>query len=272
MKPRYRVDDLEALVLLLLLSFELCRDVLFETKGARCGVDDDGKNSSIAPAPQRIGHGSRHILVSVPIAFRSPRRRAAQAGNIRGNPQRFTSASGQRNKGFRKRRSGWASGIATEHAVDACAEIDGRGTVPVSFGQAGSGTWHWPGHSRHEVRADNTSRGSGESRDRLHSKHRGKRMRAPQAHARQGFDRFPVLREPQRHPLCGRAVLARSELFDQRPGVDSDRAGNGTHAVARAGLDPVVLILLVGVVRAWRSQPSAGTSRAAARSVDAVSW
>src|SRR5258707_9167569 len=68
-------------------------------------------------------------------------------------------------------------------------------------------------------------------------------MRSPKAHARQAFDRFPVLREAQRHGLRGRAVLARSEFFDQRPGVDSDRTGNGAHAVARAGLDPVVLIL-----------------------------
>src|SRR5882757_816076 len=46
--PRDRVDDLEALVLLSLLSFELRRDILFETKTARGGVDDDGKSSSIA--------------------------------------------------------------------------------------------------------------------------------------------------------------------------------------------------------------------------------
>src|SRR5258706_2183529 len=131
--PRYRVDDLEALVLLFTLSFELCRDVLSETKGARGGVDDDGKSSSIAPAPHRIGNGSRHVLVPLPIAFRSPRRRAAQASDIRRNPQRLTSAFGQRDEGFRKRGSGRLGGIATEHAVDACAEIDCRGAVPVSF-------------------------------------------------------------------------------------------------------------------------------------------
>src|SRR5713101_6984009 len=57
--PRYRVDDLEALVLLFSLSFELCHDILSETKGARGGVDDDGKSSSVAPAPHRIGDGLR---------------------------------------------------------------------------------------------------------------------------------------------------------------------------------------------------------------------
>src|ERR1700678_1744562 len=36
---RYRVDDLEALVSLFLLSSELCRDILFEPKGARGGFD-----------------------------------------------------------------------------------------------------------------------------------------------------------------------------------------------------------------------------------------
>ena len=67
--PRYRVDDLEFLVLFFLPSFELCRDILFETKRARGGVDDDGKSSSIAPALQRIGNGLRHVLVPLPIAF-----------------------------------------------------------------------------------------------------------------------------------------------------------------------------------------------------------
>src|SRR5882672_12920741 len=43
--PRYRVDDLEALVLFLSFSFELSRDILSETKSARGGVDDDGKSS-----------------------------------------------------------------------------------------------------------------------------------------------------------------------------------------------------------------------------------
>src|SRR6266850_2709329 len=243
--PRYRVDDLEALVLRFSLSFELCRDILSETKGARGGVDDDGKSSSIAPAPQRISNGLRHVLVPPPIAFRSPRCRAAQAGNIRRNPQRLVSASGQRHKAFRKGGSGRLGGIATEHAVDACAEIDCRGTVPVSLGQAGSGTWHWPGYRGHKVRADNTSHGSRKCRERLHSKHGGKRMRSPQAHARQRLDRFPVLRESQRYPLRRRAVLECSELFDQRSGVDSDRTGNGAHAVARAGFDPVVLILML---------------------------
>jgi hypothetical protein len=99
--PRYRVDDLKAFVLLFSLSFELCRDVLDETKRARGGVDDDGKSSSIAPTPQRIGNGLRHVLVPLPIAFRMPRSRAAQASDIRRNPQRLTSASGQRDKSFR---------------------------------------------------------------------------------------------------------------------------------------------------------------------------
>src|SRR6266850_6936844 len=100
--PRYRVDDLEALVLLSSLSFELCRDILSETKTARGGVDDDGKSSSIAPAPQRIGNGSSHVLVPLAVGFRFPRRRTAQASDIRWNPQRLTSAPGQRDKGFRK--------------------------------------------------------------------------------------------------------------------------------------------------------------------------
>src|SRR5882724_2298778 len=100
--PRYRVDDLEALVLLFSLSFELCRDILSETKGARGGVDDDGKSSSIAPAPQRIGNGLRHVLVPLAVGFRFPRRRATQASDIRRNPQRLTSASGQRDKGICK--------------------------------------------------------------------------------------------------------------------------------------------------------------------------
>src|SRR5258706_3338456 len=113
--PRYRVDDLEALVPLFSLSFELCRDILFETEGARGGVHDDGKSSYIAPAPQYIVNSLRHVLVPLPIAFRSPRRRAAQASNIRRYPQRLTSASGQRDKGFRKSGSGRPGGIATEH-------------------------------------------------------------------------------------------------------------------------------------------------------------
>src|SRR5258708_15512776 len=99
--PRYRVDDLEALVLLFSLSFELCRDILSETKSARGGVDDDGKSSSIAPAPHRIGNGLRHVLVPLAIAFRSPRRRAAQAGDIRRNPQRLTATAGQGTTDFR---------------------------------------------------------------------------------------------------------------------------------------------------------------------------
>src|SRR3977135_1643116 len=77
--PRYRVDDLEALVLLSSLSFELCRDILFETKTARGGVDDDGKSSSIAPAPQRSGNGLRHVPVPLAVGFRFPRGRATQA-------------------------------------------------------------------------------------------------------------------------------------------------------------------------------------------------
>src|SRR6266850_468443 len=133
--PRYRVDDLEALVLRFSLSFELCRDILSETKGARGGVDDDGKSSSIAPAPQRIGNGLRHVLVPLPIAFRMPRSRAAQASDIRRNPQWLTGAFGQGDKGFRKRGRGRPGGIATEHAIDTGAEIDCRGAVPVSFGQ-----------------------------------------------------------------------------------------------------------------------------------------
>src|SRR6266478_2714395 len=68
--PRYRVDDPEALVLLFSLSFELCRDIFSETKGARGGVDDDGKRSSIAPSPQCIGNGLCHVLAPLPIAFR----------------------------------------------------------------------------------------------------------------------------------------------------------------------------------------------------------
>src|SRR5882762_11869092 len=94
--PRDRVDDLEALVLLSSLSFELRRDILFETKTARGGVDDDGKSSSIAPAPHRIGNGLRHVLVPLAVGFRFPRRRATQASDIRRNPQRLTSALGQR--------------------------------------------------------------------------------------------------------------------------------------------------------------------------------
>src|SRR6266481_9239667 len=39
--PRYRVDDLEALVLRFLFTFELCLDILFETQTARGSVDDD---------------------------------------------------------------------------------------------------------------------------------------------------------------------------------------------------------------------------------------
>src|SRR5260370_38991109 len=85
--PRYRVDDLEALVLLFSLSFELCRDILSETKSARGGVDDDGKSSSIAPAPHRIGNGLRHVLVPLAIAFRSPLRVAAPASDNRQNPR-----------------------------------------------------------------------------------------------------------------------------------------------------------------------------------------
>src|SRR4030095_6448504 len=100
--PRDRVDDLEVLVLLSLLSFELCRDILFETQTAGGGVDNDGKSSSIAPAPQRISSGLRHVLVPLPVGLRFPRRRANQASDIRRNPQRLTSASGQSDKGFRK--------------------------------------------------------------------------------------------------------------------------------------------------------------------------
>ena len=55
-------------------SFELCRDILSKTKGAQCDVDDYGKSTSIARAPQRIGNGLRHVLVPLVIAFRSPRR------------------------------------------------------------------------------------------------------------------------------------------------------------------------------------------------------
>jgi hypothetical protein len=47
-------------------------------------------------------------------------------------------------------------------------------------------------------------------------------MRSRQADACQGFDNFPVLREAQRHPFCRRAVLERSELFDQRPVTGGD--------------------------------------------------
>src|ERR1700733_13373597 len=97
--PRYRVDNFEALVLLFSLAFELGHDILFETEGARGCVDDDGKRSSIAPAPQRIGNGLRHVLVPLPKAFRSPWCRTTQASDIRRNPQWLTSASGQRDKG-----------------------------------------------------------------------------------------------------------------------------------------------------------------------------
>src|ERR1700744_2033186 len=117
--PRYRVDDLEALVLLFLLSFQLCDDIFFESKGAGGGVNDDRKSSSIAPAPQRIGNGVRHILVPPVIAFRSPRRRAAKASNIRRNPQWLASASGQGDKCFREGGRGRPGRIATEHPVDA---------------------------------------------------------------------------------------------------------------------------------------------------------
>src|SRR5471032_1442842 len=51
-------------------------------------VDADGKSPAIAPAPQRIGNGLRHVLVPLSIGFRFPRRRAAQASDIRRNPDR----------------------------------------------------------------------------------------------------------------------------------------------------------------------------------------
>ena len=168
--PCDRVDDLEAFVLLSLLSFEVRRDILAETQSARGGVDDDGKSSSVAPAPQRIGNSLRHELVPLVIGLRFPRRRAAKASDIRWNPQRLAGALGHGHEGLRKGRAGRAIRIATEHAIDARAEIDRRGTVPVGLWRTGSGTWHWPRHRRHQVRAYDSARGSGKSGEWLDSK------------------------------------------------------------------------------------------------------
>ena len=79
-------------------------------------------------------------------------------------------------------------------------------------------------------------------------------MRSRQAHARQSLRPFSsaargAAPQPPRAGLFSSAL----KLFDQRPGVDSDRTGNGAHAVARAGLDPVVLVLLAGAGQASAS-------------------
>ena len=83
-------------------------------------------------------------------------------------------------------------------------------------------------------------------------------MRGGQARPGYLLDRAPVLGQSQPNLVGRRSGLDRTEFADQSAGVDSDRAGNRACAITGAGLDSVVLVLLLQLGEHRRSGRLAG--------------
>src|SRR4029077_19810716 len=123
--PCDRVDDRQTLVPSLGLGIEQWCDVLAETEGARCRIDDDRNLAAVAPPQHGFGDGLGHEPVALGIAFRLPRGGAAQTGDVRRDPQRLSGPFGEYEERLWQGRRSRAVRIAAKHPVDAGGKVDG---------------------------------------------------------------------------------------------------------------------------------------------------
>ena len=228
------------------LIVQVVLDVVQQPVGAGGRVDDDRHLAVPAPLPQRIAGGGGHPLVPPEIALAAPRGGAALARDVAGNPQRLTGPRRDLDQGLRQ---AWVPGLArvtAEDPVDAGREVHRGGALPGGAGQlAQLGARHRAGDGRDEVVADHQPGCRGQPGQ--HSDPQGALDDVGRADRGAGelFPGRPPPGDQQRGLLPPGGRFGAAERLLQRAGVDLDRARDRAAAVHRAGLDAVVLVLVL---------------------------
>ena len=206
--------------------------------------------TGMVPCPLHSHSASQVVAaihcVPLEVALAAPRGGTALAPDIARDPQRLPRARRYLDQRLRQARVPGLARVAAEDPVDAGREVHRGGALPRGRGQrAQLGARHRARHRRDQVVADDQPGG------------RGQPGQGPDAEGPLddvgGADRGPgelfAGRPPpgdqQRGLLPPRRRLGPAETLFQRAGVDLHRARDRAGPVHRAGLDPVVLVLVL---------------------------